>query len=309
MSRLILFGITLLLSATIFGHANGVTKTPPQKDEQPIQQTQPVVENDQNMVKNLVQDFGKKLQMVSLTASPNTVSKSIRENYGSFLSPALLNKWQSDPKKALGRMVSSPWPDRIEILKMEKTSDSVYKISGEIIEISSTEKTEGGIAAKQPVTLTVKKINNRWLIDEAATGPYAAPQGVIYTNTQYGFNFPLPDSWQGYTIVKDQWAGTASGDVRTVETGPLISIRHPQWTSQNPRQDIPIMVFTLSQWDSLQQDKFHIGAAPVNPSELGRNNKYVFALPARYNFAFPTGYEEVEEILKGKPLQPFTISD
>ena len=46
------------------------------------------------------------------------------------------------------------------------------------------------------------------------------------------------------------------------------------------------------------------GAAPINPSELGRNKRYVFALPPRYNFAFPTGYEEVEEILEGKPLEP-----
>jgi hypothetical protein len=84
----------------------------------------------------------------------------------------------------------------------------------------------------------------------------------------------------------------------------MISIRHPQWTAKNPRQDIPIMIFTITQWDSLQQEKFHIGAAPIGPSELGHNTKYVFALPARYNFAFPTGYEEVESILKSNPLQP-----
>jgi hypothetical protein len=36
---------------------------------------------------------------------------------------------------------------------------------------------------------------------------------------------------------------------------------------------------------------------------LGRNNRYVFALPARYNFAFPEGYEEVEKILESKPLE------
>jgi hypothetical protein len=62
------------------------------------------------------------------------------------------------------------------------------------------------------------------------------------------------------------------------------------------------MIFTLEQWNSLQKDKFHIGAAPINPSELARNNKYVFALPARYNFAFPKGYEEVENILSSKPI-------
>ncbi len=127
-------------------------------------------------------------------------------------------------------------------------------------------------------------------------------QSVVYKNTQYGIDFILPDSWQGYSIITDEWQGTQ--DEAVVETGPLISIRHPDWTSENPRQDILIMIFTLAQWDSLQQDNFHIGAAPIGPSELGRNCKYVFALPARYNYAFPTGYEEVEAILNIKPLQP-----
>ena len=65
------------------------------------------------------------------------------------------------------------------------------------------------------------------------------------------------------------------------------------------------MVFTLTQWDSLQQGKFYVSAAPINPSELGRNIKYVFALPARYNYVFPTGWEEVEKILEGNPLKAF----
>jgi hypothetical protein len=42
--------------------------------------------------------------------------------------------------------------------------------------------------------------------------------------------------------------------------------------------------------------------SPDRPRELGRNQTYVFALPARYNFAFPTGYEEVEAILNNNPL-------
>ena len=128
----------------------------------------------------------------------------------------------------------------------------------------------------------------------------------LYVNTQYGFNFSLPESWKGYTIVSGKWEGLAIGGQNgevVVETGPLISIRHPQWTTQSPRQDIPIMIFTISQWNSLQQEKFHIGAAPIGPSELGRNSSYVFALPARYNYSFPVGYEDVEDILKGNPLK------
>lgn len=132
-------------------------------------------------------------------------------------------------------------------------------------------------------------------------------QQVIYKNTQYGFNFPLPISWEGYSIIVTQWEGYTPGTQgdATVEKGPIISIRHPEWTSANPRQDIPIMVFTLAQWNTLQQGKFFIGAGPEGPSELGRNTRYVFGLPFRYNYSFPTGYEEVEKILEGNPLQTF----
>ena len=134
-------------------------------------------------------------------------------------------------------------------------------------------------------------------------------EAVFYLNSDYGFSFFLPDSWQDYTIVTDTWAGLLPGGDQAVETGPLISIRHPGWPSANPRQDIPIMILTLDQWQALNDEKFHIGAAPIGPSELGRNNKYVFALPARYNYAYPTGYEEVEQILTGNPLQVQSVGE
>lgn len=126
-------------------------------------------------------------------------------------------------------------------------------------------------------------------------------------NNEYGFEFALPKAWEGYSILNSAWEGVASepsGDV-VIERGPVITIRHPQWTPEVPRQDIPIMIFTIKQWNDLTQDKFHIGATPINPSELGRNAKHVFALPARYNYAFPVGYEEVEQVLKEGAFQAF----
>lgn len=133
---------------------------------------------------------------------------------------------------------------------------------------------------------------------------------IEYKNTQYGFCFRLPDSWKDFTIITEKWEGLPTEDQpgdKTLETGPIIKIRHPLWTSQNPRQDIPIMVFTLAQWDSMEKGEFHIGAAPINPKELGRNSKYVFALPARYNFEFLTGFEEVEKILENDSLEPLEL--
>lgn len=143
----------------------------------------------------------------------------------------------------------------------------------------------------------------------AAVSPGAAsqPGEVVVHNTQYGFDLILPNSWQGYTILTATWAGLATvgeNAGKSIATGPDLSIRHPQWTEADPRQDIPILIFTLQQWDDLQKEVFHIGAAPVQPTELGRNSRYVFALPARYNYAFLTGYEEVETILANLPLKP-----
>ncbi len=129
-----------------------------------------------------------------------------------------------------------------------------------------------------------------------------------YTNNEYGFTITLPLSWKGYLIVSDTWkAYSPNRDQGGAPdaSGPLLSIRNPLWSTSTPRQDIPIMIFTLEEWNLLMQDKIHIGAAPINPSELGRNTKYVFALPARYNFAYLLGYEEVEAILGTKPLHGF----
>ena len=132
---------------------------------------------------------------------------------------------------------------------------------------------------------------------------------IVYRNSQYGFNYTLPESWKGYSIVTSTWGGADVKTLKTLATGPMLSIRHPQWTPENQRQDIPIMIFTVDQWNSLELGEFHIGPAPINPSKLGRNTKYVFALPARYNYAFPPGYKEVETILANNPLQTTQTTD
>ena len=53
--------------------------------------------------------------------------------------------------------------------------------------------------------------------------------------------------------------GEDSNDSKDVETGPLISIRHPECTSADQRQDIPIMIFTPDQWESLEKRNFILG--------------------------------------------------
>ncbi len=128
---------------------------------------------------------------------------------------------------------------------------------------------------------------------------------ITYDNTKYGFTVKLPMSWTGYSIVSDTWQGTDVATGKVIESGPQISIRHPLWTAAHKRQDIPIMIFTPGQWSQVLSEKMSLGAAPIPPSELDINAKYVFALPARYNYAFPTGYQEVDQIVQSKALHAY----
>lgn len=133
-------------------------------------------------------------------------------------------------------------------------------------------------------------------------GSYCNSSSLVdYLNSTYGFSFTLPSSWLDYTVIDESWTGNImTNKAASTVRGPQIIIRHPLWTEANPRQDIPVMVFTTEQWGLVQDEKITIGAAPITPSELGRNKEYVFAVPARYNFAFLPGFEEVESILESQ---------
>lgn len=264
-------------------------------------------ETNESTVRLLVEDFGGRLQQVSL-AAPD-VRDSLKNNYGDYVTPALLEKWRSDPGSAPGKPASGLRPDRIEVRSVEREASDAYWVTGVIVEETDAEQS-GGSSLERAVSLEVKRIGGKWFIDDVSLGVPAGAETLTYENTEFGFTFVLPGSWKGYSIVTDQWDGASLEEGKTgriMASGPKLSIRHPEWTEENPRQDIPIMVFTIAQWDAMKSGKFHIGAAPIDPSELGRNSAYVFALPARYNYAFPTGYEEVEDILKGNPLKPVEI--
>lgn len=172
------------------------------------------------------------------------------------------------------------------------------------------ESATDGLSSKNKQPITEGNNKEKEKVETNQTKPDSRnSETILYENTEFGFTFSLPKSWKDYKIVTSSWKGTTIDKQKNKreESGTVLSIRHPQWTEEKPRQDIPIMIFTLAQWSSLENGEFHIGAAPFGPTKLGKNNKYVFAIPARYNYAFPEGFKEVEDILKNKPLQPKNI--
>lgn len=112
----------------------------------------------------IVEDFGKTLQTVSLQ-SPNA-AEEIKEKYSLFVTPELLKKWVNNISTAPGRIVSSPWPDRIDITSIKKRSSTEFSITGDIVEVTSMELVNGGAANRIPVHITVEKVQGNWMIAE-----------------------------------------------------------------------------------------------------------------------------------------------
>jgi hypothetical protein len=121
-------------------------------------------EVEQAQVRELVETFGKRLQNVSLL-SPDA-GQELHQQYSEYVSPALLETWRSDIAAAPGRMVSSPWPDRIEIAALEKINVDQYVVTGSIIEVTSAEISSGEAANRIPIQIEVEKTQGRWLITE-----------------------------------------------------------------------------------------------------------------------------------------------
>jgi hypothetical protein len=120
-------------------------------------------ESEAAEIRALVANFGSRLRNVSLLGPD--AAQELQNQYAEFVAPAVLAVWMNEPLTAPGRLVSSPWPDRIEISALEKIDDK-YIVTGYVIEMTSTEIASGEAANQIPVQIVVEKVQGRWLVTE-----------------------------------------------------------------------------------------------------------------------------------------------
>lgn len=96
------------------------------------------------------------------------VRRKLFAHFGRRPRSVLLEMWMKGVRKAPGRTVSSPWPDRIEITTLAKEGSDRYEVTGFVVEVTSVEVANGGAAAKIPIRMVIQKDQGGWLITEYA---------------------------------------------------------------------------------------------------------------------------------------------
>ena len=135
----------------------------------------------------------------------------------------------------------------------------------------------------------------------STTAEHPAELPLRYQNAQYGLTFFLPVDWKGYSVLAQEWnANLHSTDYQTVigkEHGPIILLRHPRWKADKPYQDIPVLVFTRTQWKAVIPQRLFVGAGGVM-DEISHNADYVFGINSRHNWGELKGWEETGKIVQ-----------
>ena len=134
----------------------------------PVEPSGVASNKDDSAIRALVQAFGSKLKNVSLLA--NDASAQMQREYGAYVAPELLEKWQRGVESAPGRQTSSPWPERLDVVSVERQLTDTFLVKGNVIEVVSETGTTTEPAAVYPVTLTVTK-RGGWTITKFEKGP------------------------------------------------------------------------------------------------------------------------------------------
>ncbi|MGE5179737.1 MAG: hypothetical protein ACM3PF_11670 [Bacteroidota bacterium] len=174
-----------------------------------------VARADSVAVRNVVLDFGNRMKLVPLLAPDSAAAAAIRRQYGTLVAPELVRSWTRDPRKAPGRLTSSPWPDRIEIQNIARKSARVFLVDGLI-----AERTSAGAAPPVPVRLAVWKTTGAWRIteyDQGSPGAVVAAEGDPALDPQHAADvlrayYDLLRAGR-YQQAYEKWeaGGTASG--------------------------------------------------------------------------------------------------
>lgn len=149
---LVMVIIGLLVIAFAFFQSMSTKKEPEQ-----------IIYNDA-AVRETVMQFGNKIKNVSLLAEEKMLVDTIKKEYRPFVTNNLLLQWEMNPTLAPGRLTSSPWPEKIEVLTVTPGSNNEYVVKGTIVQVVNGESGQRITTGTIPIQLTVVDGGDGWRI-------------------------------------------------------------------------------------------------------------------------------------------------
>ncbi|MFZ2414102.1 MAG: hypothetical protein WAW16_07780 [Candidatus Cryosericum sp.] len=125
---------------------------------------------DINAIYQVVGEFGARLKDVDIDASDQDIITAVDYNLKQFITNQLYQAFVQDKIRIPGRYPSSPWPERIEINSVQMLDSASCTVHGSQVMMTDDTVAHGGNAGKTPITLTLKKVNGIWLIDDVVGG-------------------------------------------------------------------------------------------------------------------------------------------
>jgi hypothetical protein len=157
--KFIAVGIVLLLLISVGGYFLFKPSTTMQPNEADI-----------NAIYQVVGEFGARLKDVEITASNQAMMTEVDFNLKQLITDRLYQVFVQDKARIPGRYVSSPWPERIEINSVQMLDSGSCTVHGNQVLMTDDNVAHGGNAGEEPITLTLKKVNGTWLIDDVVGG-------------------------------------------------------------------------------------------------------------------------------------------
>lgn len=125
---------------------------------------------DVNAIYQVVGEFGARLKDVDITASDQDMMTAVDFNLKQYITDRLYQTFMQDKSRIPGRYVSSPWPERIEISSIQMLDSVACTVYGNLVLMTDDNVAHGGNAGEALITLTLKKVNGIWLIDDVVGG-------------------------------------------------------------------------------------------------------------------------------------------
>lgn len=114
----------------------------------------------QDQVVRAAELFGDQLKSAMLLVPEEQLKEQIDQLYAPYVSNELIGKWKEQLELTPGRELSSPWPERLDVLSITKLNDETYKLHGQIVEVAG-----GEVVGTNDVNLLMKIETDQWKID------------------------------------------------------------------------------------------------------------------------------------------------